>query len=138
MKNTLHLIPELHVSPEKDFVSLVANDLHFSREKATRIINAVFHALRSRLDQDEFSKLLALLPAGFGLLCVDDQHEEADKPTRNMGNDDFVEEVQKQYVRMTGFYLGYHSRVSMMVKSVFRAINALLVKSCREAVRPTG
>ena len=54
-----------------EFVSLITNALSVPKERAGRIIRAVFHSIRNRLTHEESFQLLAQLPMSLKGVYVD-------------------------------------------------------------------
>jgi uncharacterized protein (DUF2267 family) len=69
---------EKYAAKGNEFVRLVAEDLQVSHDRAGRIIRAVFHALRNRLNHEESFQLLAQLPMVLKGVYVDGWHFDKD------------------------------------------------------------
>ena len=104
-----------------EFVKLIAEDLKVPREKAGRIIRAVFHALRNRLTHEESFQLMAQLPMVLKGVYVDGWWFEKDY-TRISHVNDFLDEVREEDGGLAGYDFGNNARAKAAVAAVFKAL----------------
>jgi uncharacterized protein (DUF2267 family) len=127
MKNNMALNFDQCSKNGNEFVKLVANDLQVTKEKAGRFIAAVFHALRRRLTHEESFRLIEHLPFVLKGVYVDGWHFNKDADT-GIDAEDFQEQVRHEYTQMTSFFLGHDQQVRAIIKSVFQAMNIIMVE----------
>ncbi len=113
---------EKHAAKGNEFVRLVADELIVSREKAGRIIRAVFHALRNRLTHEESFQLLAQLPVAIKGIYVDGWKFKKDF-TRIIHLPDFLNEVRTEDGVLAAYDLGNNERAEKAVAAVFKAMS---------------
>ncbi|MBL7745262.1 MAG: DUF2267 domain-containing protein [Chitinophagaceae bacterium] len=113
---------EKHAAKGNEFVRLVADELIVSRDKAGRIIRAVFHALRNRLTHEESFQLLAQLPVAIKGIYVDGWKFKKDF-TRIIHLHDFLNEVRTEDGVLAAYDLGNNERAEKAVAAVFKAMN---------------
>ena len=104
-----------------EFINLVTNELTIPKDKAGRIIRAVFHSLRNRLTHEESFQLLAQLPMSLKGVYVDGWKFSKDF-NRISHIADFLEEVRKEDGGLAGFDFGDHSNTKMAISAVFKAL----------------
>jgi uncharacterized protein (DUF2267 family) len=113
---------EKYAAKGNEFVRLVADELPVSRDKAGRIIRAVFHTLRDRLSHEESFQLLAQLPVALKGVYVDGWKFEKDfKRITHIG--DFLNEVRTEDGVLAAYDLGNNERAEKAVTAVFRAMS---------------
>ena len=105
-----------------EFVRLIVEELEVPRDKAGRIIRAVFHALRNRLSHEESFQLLAQLPMSLKGVYVDSWRFDKDF-NRISHINDFLDEVRQEDGGLTGYDFGNNSKAGVAVASVFKALN---------------
>ncbi|MBL7738662.1 MAG: DUF2267 domain-containing protein [Chitinophagaceae bacterium] len=113
---------EKHAAKGNEFVRLVADELVVSRDKAGRIIRAVFHALRNRLTHEESFHLLAQLPVAIKGIYVDGWKFKKDY-SRIIHVNDFLNEVRTEDGVLAAYDLGNNQRAEKAVAAVFKAMN---------------
>ena len=105
-----------------EFVRLVVEELEVPRDKAGRIIRAVFHALRNRLSHEESFQLLAQLPMSLKGVYVDGWR--FDKVFNRISYiNDFLDEVRLEDGGLAGYDFDNNSKAEVAVASVFKALN---------------
>lgn len=105
-----------------EFVRLVACDLQAPRDKAGRIIRAVFHALRNRLGHEESFQLLAQLPMALKGVYVDGWKYDKDF-ARFSYIKDFIDEVRNEDGGLAGYDFGNEESAEKAIAAVFKAMN---------------
>ncbi len=113
---------EKYASKGNEFVDIVAEDLKVLKEKAGRIIRAVFHALRNRISHEESFHLLAQLPMALKGAYVDGWKFEKDFVRINHIND-FLDEIRKEDGELAGFDFGNDAKAKLAVIAVFKALS---------------
>lgn len=111
-----------------EFVRLVACDLQAPRDKAGRIIRAVFHALRNRLGHEESFQLLAQLPMALKGVYVDGWKFDKDFARFSYIND-FLDEVRKEDGGFAGYDFGNEESAEKAVAAVFKAMHYFVSES---------
>lgn len=107
------------------FVNLVAEDLEISREKAGRIIRAVFHALRNRLTHEESFQLLAQLPMALKAIYVDGWKFGKDFK-RIKYVTDFLDDVRRQDANLVSYDLEDDESARLAIAAVLKTMNAFV------------
>ena len=113
---------EKYAAKGNEFVRLVADDLEVSRDKAGRIIRAVFHALRNRLSHEESFQLMAQLPMVLKGVYADGWHFDKDLKRIKHIND-FLDEVKMEDAGMAGYDFGNQASAKVAVGAVFKALH---------------
>lgn len=113
---------EKYAAKGNEFARLVADDLVVSRDKAGRIIRAVFRALRNRLSHEESFQLLAQLPLALKGVYVDGWKFEKDF-NRITHINDFLNEVRSEDGVLAAYDLGNNERAEKAVAAVFKAMS---------------
>ena len=113
---------EKYAAKGNEFVRLVADELEVSREKAGRIIRAVFHALRNRLTHEESFQLMAQLPMVLKGVYADGWHFDKDLKRIKHIND-FLDEVRTEDGGQAVYDFGDNTKASAAVACVFKALN---------------
>lgn len=112
---------EKYAARGNEFVNLVRQDLGISRDKASRIIQAVLHALRNRLTHEESFQLMAQLPLALKGIYVDGW-KFGREFTRIHSLEDFLEEIRNEDGGLAGFDFGNNAKAELAAGSVFRAL----------------
>lgn len=112
---------EKYASKGNEFVNVVAEDLKVPKEKAGRIIRAVFHALRNRISHEESFQLLSQLPMALKGAYVDGWKFEKDYVRINHIAD-FLDEVRKEDGELAGYDFGNDANAKHAVIAVFKAL----------------
>src|SRR5665647_338000 len=113
---------EKYAAKGNEFVRLVAEELEVPRDKAGRIIRAVFHALRNRLSHEESFQLVAQLPMSLKGVYVDGWRFDKDFNRISHVND-FLDEVRQEDGGLAGYDFGNNSKARVAVASIFKALN---------------
>ncbi len=113
---------EKYASKGNEFVNIIAEDLKVPKEKAGRIIRAVFHALRNRISHEESFQLLAQLPMALKGAYVDGWKFEKDY-LRITHLTDFLDEIRKEDGELAGFDFGNDGTAKLAVIAVFKALS---------------
>jgi uncharacterized protein (DUF2267 family) len=113
---------EKYATKGNEFVHLVAAELKVPRDMAGRIIQAVLHALRSRLSHEESFQLIAQLPMALKGVYVDGWN--FDKDFRRIKNiEDFLDEVRKEDGDRAGYDFGNTKKTRLTIAAVFKALS---------------
>lgn len=113
---------EKYATKGNEFVHLVAAELIVPRDKAGRIIQAVLHALRSRLSHEESFQLVAQLPMALKGVYVDGWN--FDKDFRRIRHvEDFLDEVRKEDGDRAGYDFGNNAKARVAIAAVFKALS---------------
>jgi len=113
---------EKYASKGNEFVHLVAEDLKVPRDMAGRIIQAVLHALRSRLSHEESFHLVAQLPMALKGVYVDGWN--FDKDFRRIKHvEDFLDEVRKEDGDRAVYDFGNNAKARITIGAVFKAMS---------------
>ena len=104
-----------------EVVHLVTDELSIPKDKAGRIIRAVFHSLRNRLTHEESFQLLAQLPMSLKGVYVDGWKFSKDF-NRITHIADFLEEVRKEDGKLAEFDFGDLPNTKTAVAAVFKAL----------------
>jgi len=112
---------EKYAAKGNEFVKLVATDLTIPKDKAGRIIRAVFHALRNRLSHEESFQLIAQLPMILKAIYVDGWKFNHEFIRINNLND-FLDEVRQEDRGLAGYDFGNNKKAKNAVASVFKAL----------------
>jgi uncharacterized protein (DUF2267 family) len=139
---------EKYAAKGNEVVNLLAEDLQIPRDMAGRILRAVLHALRNRLQTDESFQLLAQLPMALKGVYVDGWKPGA-LFNRIQHLKDFLDEVRKEDANTAGYDFGNDEKAKLAVKAVFRTltyfisegeikdITAMLPEDMRNFIRET-
>ena len=100
----------------------MAEELEVPREKAGKIIRAVFHALRNRLSHEESFQLMAQLPVALKGVYVDGWRFNKDY-NRISHVDDFLDEVRREDNGLAGIDFVNQQTAKVAVAEVFKALN---------------
>jgi uncharacterized protein (DUF2267 family) len=130
---------EKYACKGNEFISLIAEELEVSRNKAGRIARAVFHALRNCLTHEESFQLMAQLPMALKGFYVDGWNFTA--PIIKISSlQDFFDEVKREDAGLSGYNLADQAMATAAVASVFRQLNFVLsggeMKSVRAIMPP--
>jgi uncharacterized protein (DUF2267 family) len=113
---------EKYAAKGNEFVNLVAEELQQPRDKAGRVVRAVFHALRNRLTHEESFQLMAQLPVALKGVYVDGwKFNKGFNRIRHLN--DFLDEVRREDGGLAGFDFGNDSMAEMTVASVFKVLS---------------
>jgi uncharacterized protein (DUF2267 family) len=136
---------EKYAAKGNQFVNLLSEDIEIPREKAGRIIRAVFHALRNRISHEESFHLLSQLPMALKGVYVDGW--KFNKPYNRISHiNDFFDEIRQEDKELAALDFGNNERASKTVSSVFKTlkyfvsegemnnISAMLPKQLREFI----
>ncbi len=105
-----------------EFVHLVSDELKIPKDIASRIIRAVFHALRNRLTHEESFQLLAQLPMVLKGVYVDGwKFDNTFHKIKHI--EDFLDEVRKEDGGTAGYDFGNDLRTKNSVSAVFKALH---------------
>ena len=105
-----------------EFVSLITDALSVPKERAGRIIRAVFHSIRNRLPHEESFQLLAQLPMSLKGVYVDGWKFNKDfKRITHLS--DFLDEVRQEDGGLAGYEFDDNSKAKIAIASIFRALN---------------
>ena len=104
-----------------EVVHLVSDELSIPKDKAGRVIRAVFHSLRNRLTHEESFQLLAQLPMSLKGVYVDGWKFAKDF-NRITHIADFLEEVRKEDGRLAEFDFGDLQNTKTAIAAVFKAL----------------
>lgn len=113
---------EKYAAKGNEFVRLVADDLEVPRDKAGRIIRAVFHALRNRISHEESFQLMAQLPMALKGVYVDGWKFDKDFYRISHVND-FLDEVRIEDGAQAGYDFGNNATARIAVAAVFKALS---------------
>lgn len=113
---------EKYAAKGNEFVRLVADDLEVPRDKAGRIIRAVFHALRNRVSHEESFQLMAQLPMALKGVYVDGWKFNKDFQ-RISHVSDFLNEVRMEDGAQAGYDFGNNAMARIAVAAVFKALS---------------
>ena len=104
-----------------EFVSLITDALSVPKERAGRIIRAVFHSIRNRLTHEESFQLLAQLPMSLKGVYVDGWKFNKDfKRITHLS--DFLDEVRKEDGGLARYDFGDQLATKKAVSAVFNAL----------------
>lgn len=108
-----------------EFLNLVAEELQMPQDKASRILQAVLHALRNCIGVPESLQVLAQLPMMIKAVYVDrwSMHKEANKIT---DLEEFIDEVRRQDGKLAAYDFGNNDDAIHAIKSVFRVLSLYL------------
>ncbi len=113
---------EKYAAKGNEFVNLVAEELQQPRDKAGRVVRAVFHALRNRLTHEESFQLMAQLPVALKGVYVDGwKFNKGFNRIRHLN--DFLDEVRREDGGLAGFDFGNDSMAEITVASVFKVLS---------------
>jgi uncharacterized protein (DUF2267 family) len=104
-----------------EFVSLVADELVVPKDKAGRIIRAVFHALRNRISHEESFQLLAQMPMALKGVYVDGWHFD-NYFVRINHVTEFLDEIRKEDGNLAAYDFGNNNKAMDAVTAVFKAL----------------
>ena len=111
-----------------EVVHLVTDELSIPKDKAARIIRAVFHSLRNRLTHEESFQLLAQLPMSLKGVYVDGwKFTKGFNPISHIA--DFLEEVRKEDGRLAEFDFGDLPNTKAAITAVFKALKYFISDS---------
>lgn len=113
---------EKYAAKGNEFVNLVAEELQQPRDKAGRVVRAVFHALRNRLTHEESFQLMAQLPVALKGVYVDGWKFNKDF-NRIRHLNDFLDEVRREDGGLAGFDFGNDAMAEITVASVFKVLS---------------
>lgn len=113
---------EKYAAKGNEFVRLVAENLLVPRDKAGRIIRAVFHALRNRLSPEESFQFMAQLPMVMKAVYVDGWKFDYEF-NRIHHLTDFLDEIRKVDGNQAGYDFGNNAKAKVAVAAVFKALN---------------
>jgi uncharacterized protein (DUF2267 family) len=113
---------EKYAAKGNELVNMLAGDLQVPRDKAGRILRAVLHGLRNRLNIDESFELLSQLPMALKAVYVDGW-----KPSRKFKRiqhlSEFLDEIRKEDRNQAGYDFGNNTKATEAVKAVFRTLS---------------
>ncbi len=116
---------EKYASKANEFVNLVAEDINVSKEKAGRIIRAVFHALRNRISHEESFELIAQLPMALKGAYVDGWKFKKDfERIHHLA--DFLDEIRKEDGELAGYDFGNNANAKHAIIAVFKALGSFV------------
>ncbi|NDF97634.1 MAG: DUF2267 domain-containing protein [Chitinophagia bacterium] len=104
-----------------EFVRFVALELEVPRDKASRIVRAVLHALRNKLSYEESFQLMAQLPMAIKGIYVEGWKYEA-HPHRIRHLDEFLEAIREADGDLSGYDFGNNAHALRAVQAVFLAM----------------
>jgi uncharacterized protein (DUF2267 family) len=116
---------EKYAAKGNAIVNMVAEDLKAPKDKAGRILRAVLHAMRNRLNIDESLQVVAQLPMALKGVYID-QWDPWHSFHRIHHIDEFINEVRKYDKTAAGYDFGNDESVKLAVKAVFRTLNYYL------------
>lgn len=116
---------EKYAAEGNEIVNMVAEDLKAPKDKAGRILRAVLHAMRNRLNIDESLQVVAQLPMALKGVYID-QWDPWHSFHRIHHIDEFINEVRKYDKTATSYDFGNDESARLAVKAVFRTLNYYL------------
>jgi uncharacterized protein (DUF2267 family) len=116
---------EKYAAKGNEMVNMVAEDLKVPGDKAGRILRAVLHAMRNRLNIDESLQVVAQLPMALKGVYID-QWDPWHSFHRIHHIDEFINEVRKYDKTTASYDFGNDESARLAVKAVFRTLNYYL------------
>ncbi len=113
---------EKYAAKGNEFVHLVADELLVPSDKAGRIIRAVLHALRNRLNHEESFQLLGQLPMALKGVYADGWKFER-KYNRISKLNNFLDEIRQEDGGLAGYDFGNNTKAKLAASAVFKALN---------------
>jgi uncharacterized protein (DUF2267 family) len=104
-----------------EFMRFVALELEVPRDKASRIVRAVLHALRNRLSHEESFQLMAQLPMAIKGIYVEGWKYDA-QPQRMRHLDEFLQAIREADGNLSGYDFGNNAHALRAVQAVFLAL----------------